>query len=165
MPIFSKQTEMIKKYKNTPIKVPRFEEAAGFYTTRERSLHMSKIRGKNTVPELIFRKALYAEGIRFRVNVKKLPGKPDVANISKKFVVFIDGEFWHGFNWEDKKKKIKSNRKFWIPKIERNMQRDQENNRALEDLGFKVFRFWDHEIKSGLEKCIEQVANYLYKSV
>ncbi len=152
---------MIKKYKNTPIKVPRFEEAAGFYTTQERSLHMSKIKGKNTQPELTFRKALYAEGIRFRINVKKLPGKPDIANITKKFVVFIDGEFWHGFNWKEKRKKIKSNRKFWIPKIERNMQRDQENNRALEDLGFKVFRFWDHEIKNELEKCLEQVKNYL----
>ncbi len=62
-------------------------------------------------------------------------------------VIFIDGEFWHGFKWEEKKNKIKSNRGFWIPKIERNMQRDSENNTKLEALGYKVFRVCEHEIK------------------
>lgn len=152
---------MIKKYKNIPIKVPRFEEAAGFYTTRERSLQMSKIKGKNTLPELTFRKALYAEGIRFRVNVKKLPGKPDVANVTKKFVVFIDGEFWHGFNWEEKKDKIKTNRKFWIPKIERNIQRDAQNNLILSRQGFTVFRFWQHEIEKELDSCVGKILRAL----
>jgi DNA mismatch endonuclease (patch repair protein) len=153
---------MIKKYKNTPIKVPRFEEAAGFYTTKERSLQMSKIKGKNTLPELTFRKALYAEGIRFRINVKKLPGKPDVANITKKFVVFVDGEFWHGFNWEEKKDKIKTNRKFWIPKIERNIQRDAQNNLILSRQGFIVFRFWQHEIEKELDSCVGKILRALH---
>ena len=152
---------MSKKYEERPIKVPRFEESAGFYTTKDRSKHMSKIRGRDTKPELSFRKALFNAGIRYRVNVKALPGKPDIANVSKGFVVFIDGEFWHGFNWHEKKAKIKANRDFWIPKIERNMQRDRQNNLKLESMGFRVFRFWEHEIKKDLDGCLKQVTDFL----
>lgn len=148
-------------YQQQPIKVPRFEESKGFYTTKDRSKHMSKIRGKDTKPELSFRKALFCTGVRYRVHVKTLPGKPDIANATKKFVVFIDGEFWHGFNWEAKKSKIKKNRGFWIPKIERNIQRDRENKIKLEEMGYKVFRFWEHEIKKDLGHCIGQILNYL----
>lgn len=152
---------MAKGYKEQPIKVPRFEESAGFYTTKERSKHMSKIKGKNTKPEMIFRKALYCSGVRYRINFKTLPGKPDLSNITKRFVIFIDGEFWHGYNWEEKRGKIKSNRAFWIPKIERNMQRDRENNILLEQMGYKVFRFWEHEVAKGLVGCIEKVLAYI----
>ena len=154
---------MGNSYNQKPIKVPRFEEAQGFYTTKQRSKIMSKIGGKNTKPELAFRKALYQAGVRYRVNVKDLPGKPDIANKSKKFVVFIDGEFWHGHNWEEKKHKIKTNRKFWIPKIERNMQRDQENNQKLRKMGYAVFRFWEREVKNELEGCVARVLRYLAK--
>lgn len=152
---------MSKTYKNDPIKVPRFEESAGFYTTAARSKHMAKIKSKDTKPEIIFRRALYKKGVRYRVAFKKLPGKPDISNVSKRFVVFIDGEFWHGYNWHEKKDKIKTNRAFWIPKIERNVQRDTENNKALEEMGFKVFRFWEHQIKKELDNCIEEVLRFL----
>ncbi len=152
---------MPKTYKEEPIKVPRFEESMGFYTSKERSMHMSKIRGKSTKPELFFRKVLFQAGVRYRVNVKSLPGKPDIANKSKRFVVFIDGEFWHGFKWEEKKPKIKANRGFWIPKIERNMQRDRENDRQLMKMGYKVFRFWEYEIKKETGECLKQVLEYL----
>lgn len=152
---------MPKGYTSDPVKVPRFEESEGFYTTTERSRQMSKIRGKNTKPELAFRKALYNANVRYRVNVKSLPGRPDIANVSKRFVVFIDGEFWHGFRWAEKKRSIKSNRGFWIPKIERNMQRDKENNHKLESMGFKVFRFWEQEINKNLEGCLNQVLEYI----
>lgn len=144
-----------------PIKVPRFEESSGFYTTQSRSRHMAKIKASNTTPELIFRRELYSRGIRYRVDFKGLPGRPDVSNISRKFVVFIDGEFWHGFNWKIKKAKIKSNRDFWIPKIERNMQRDRTNVKKLEDMGFRVFRFWEHEVKKELKRCADSVEHYL----
>lgn len=152
---------MPKTYQNDPIKVPRFEESAGFYTTSARSKHMAKIKSKDTKPEIIFRKALYKKGIRYRIGFKKLPGKPDISNSAKMFVVFIDGEFWHGYNWQEKKDKIKTNRAFWIPKIERNMQRDTQNNEALEKMGFKVFRFWEHQIKKELDNCIEEVLRFL----
>jgi DNA mismatch endonuclease (patch repair protein) len=155
---------MPKEYREQPIKVPRFKESAGFYTTKTRSKHMSKIKGKNTKPELAFRQGLSKLGIRYRIDFKGLPGKPDISNISKKFVVFIDGEFWHGYNWSEKKKRIKATRKFWIPKIERNMQRDKENNRKLRQMGFQVFRFWEHEIKKDLDRCISEIFEYLSSS-
>lgn len=152
---------MPKPYPEFDIKVPRFEEALGFYTTKQRSATMSKIRSKNTKPEIAFRKALWRAGVRFRVNSKHLPGRPDITNKSKKFVVFIDGEFWHGHDWEEKKATIKSNRKFWVPKIERNMQRDQQNNLALEKLGFKVFRFWQKDVEENLGVCLMEVLRYM----
>jgi len=122
---------------------------------------MAKIKGKNTKPELMFRKALYESGVRYRIDFKKLPGKPDISNVTKKFVVFIDGDFWHGYKWKDKKQRIKANRGFWIPKIERNMQRDREINKILKKMGFKVFRFWEHQIIKELEICIEKVLTYI----
>ena len=144
-----------------PIKVPRFKESEGFYTTEKRSKIMSKIKGKNTKPELLFRKSLWKAGVRFRVSEKSLPGKPDISNKSKKLVVFIDGEFWHGYNWEERKIKIKTNREFWIPKIERNMQRDEEVNYLLKEQGYIVFRFWESEIKKELDSAIAKVLHYL----
>jgi DNA mismatch endonuclease (patch repair protein) len=148
-------------YDEPKIKVPRFNEASGFYTTKKRSKIMSKIRGKNTKPELLFRKALWKEGVRYRVDSKKLPGKPDVSIQKYKLAIFIDGEFWHGYNWDERKDKIKSNRGFWVPKIERNMQRDREVNRQLNTMGYTVFRFWEKEIKSELNKCINDVLVYI----
>lgn len=149
------------EYPEKKIKVLRFEEANGFYTTPERSKLMSKIKGKDTKPEILFRKELWKAGIRYRKHEKSLPGNPDVVNKKLKLVIFIDGEFWHGYNWEEKKQKLKSNRDFWISKIERNMQRDQENNLKLETLGFKVFRFWERDVKKETKKCIQLILSYL----
>ncbi|MDB2606912.1 very short patch repair endonuclease [Zobellia sp.] len=152
---------MPKDYSKERIKVPRFNEESGFYTTPERSKIMSKIKGKNTKPELAFRKALYAKGYRYRIDYKKLIGKPDIALKKYKTVIFIDGEYWHGYNWEERKPKVKTNREFWIAKIERNIQRDQEVNEELERKGYKVFRFWEPEIKKDLDRCIGEVVNHL----
>jgi len=148
-------------YEEPKIKVPRFNEASGFYTTKKRSKIMSKIRGINTKPELLFRKALWKKGIRYRVDNKKLPGKPDVSIQKYKLAIFIDGEFWHGYNWDERKDNIKSNRDFWVPKIERNMQRDREVNQQLMDMGYTVFRFWEKEIKNELNICINDVLVYI----
>lgn len=122
----------MSRYEYNKIKVPRFNEKSGFYTTKVRSKHMSKIKGKNTKAEIKFRKALYKLGYRYRIDYNKLIGKPDITLKKYNTVIFIDGEFWHGFNWKEKKEKIKNNRNFWIPKIERNMQRDREVNAELE---------------------------------
>lgn len=148
-------------YKQPKIKVPRFSEEAGFYTTPQRSKMMANIRGSNTKPELQLRRALWAAGVRFRVNVKTLIGKPDIASKKLRFAVFIDGGFWHGYQWDERKPKLKENKDFWIPKIERNMQRDEEVNEELQRMGFKVFRFWDHEIKANLGDCLKQIFTYL----
>lgn len=153
----------MQNYKdNEPIKVPRFEESNGFYTTRKRSEMMSKIKGKNTRPELLLARALWHSGIRYRKHCLTLRGKPDFVNKSLKLVIFVDGEFWHGYAWESKKDKIRSNREFWIPKIERNMQRDAEVNAELEKQGFKIFRFWEKEVKNELGTCLKQVLDYIY---
>ncbi|MEJ1221564.1 very short patch repair endonuclease [Sediminicola sp. 1XM1-17] len=152
---------MSKVYDEERIKVPRFNEALGFYTTPERSKMMGKIRGKNTMPEMQFRKALWAAGYRYRIDYKKLMGKPDIVLEKYKTVIFIDGEFWHGYQWEERKGNIKTNREFWIPKIERNIQRDREVNAALKASGYAVFRFWEKEIKKELEFCLQQVISHL----
>ncbi|WP_316841985.1 very short patch repair endonuclease [Pedobacter gandavensis] len=152
-----------KNYPNVenPIKVPRFEEASGFYTTSQRSKLMSKIRGKNTKAEVLLRKALWAKHIRFRIHVKNMPGKPDIVINKYRLAIFVDGSFWHGFQWEQKKQSIKSNTQFWIPKIERNMQRDKANQKQIENAGYTVMRFWDHEVTKSLEKCVNQVVLYI----
>ena len=151
----------LREYPEAVIKVPRFEESAGFYTTKQRSKMMSSIKGKDTKPELEFRRALWKAGIRYRVNYKLLPGRPDISNKGLRFVVFIDGEFWHGYNWAEKKLKIKTNRDFWIPKIERNMQRDRSNDLKLKEMGYKIFRFWEHEVRKELEICVSHVVLYI----
>lgn len=144
-----------------PIKVPRFEESAGFYTTAKRSQMMSKIRAKNTKPELLLRKALWAKGLRFRVHQAELPGRPDIVIKKYKLAIFIDGEFWHGYRWQETKGHLKKNRGFWIPKIERNMQLDRMNGLQLKAMGYTVFRFWSGEIKKNLNACVNQVLLYL----
>jgi DNA mismatch endonuclease (patch repair protein) len=141
--------------------VPAFSEKNGFVTTEQRSKHMSKIRSKNTKPELEFRKALHAKGVRYRTFSKSLPGKPDLSSVKRKFAVFIDGEFWHGYDWVVQREKIKSNRDFWIAKIERNMQRGKEVDAELEKMGIKVFRFWSKEVKKDLEGCVQKVLDHL----
>jgi DNA mismatch endonuclease (patch repair protein) len=150
-----------KTYLETPIKVPRFEESAGFYTTEERSKLMSRISRKDTKPELEFRRVLWKAGVRFRIHSKSLPGKPDISNKALKFVVFIDGEFWHGHDWHRKKKKLKTNAGFWIPKIERNIQRDKHINMQLESMGFRVFRFWDLQVRNEPGACLKQVLDFI----
>ncbi|WP_073093905.1 very short patch repair endonuclease [Cyclobacterium lianum] len=140
-------------------KILRFSEH--FTTTKERSKLMSKIRGKDTKPEVALRKALWAKGIRYLKNYKKLNGNPDIYISKHRLAIFIDGEFWHGYKWAEKKEKIKSNKEYWIPKIERNMARDMDNNQQLEYLGITVLRFWEHEIKKDLEGCVKKVIGKL----
>jgi DNA mismatch endonuclease, patch repair protein len=138
---------MSKPYKIPKIKVPRFNEESGFYTTPQRSELMSHIRSKNSKPEVALRKALWHFGYRYCCHDRRLPGKPDLVFTKQKIALFVDGDFWHGYDWRHKKEKIKSNAAFWIPKIERNMQRDREVNAQLEALGWRVVRIWEHELK------------------
>lgn len=128
-----------------------------FETTPERSRLMSKIKSKNTKPEIQLRKALWKFGIRYRLNLSNLPGKPDIVITQKKIAVFIDGEFWHGYNWLEKRTKIKSNKEYWIKKIEKNMERDIKNSFLLQDMGYTVIRFWEQEIKKNIDGCIQKI--------
>lgn len=141
--------------------VPAFNATNGFSTTEQRSKIMSKIKCRDTKPEIEFRKALWSKGVRYRTCSKSLPGKPDIASVSSKFAVFIDGEFWHGKDWEIQRGKIKSNKDYWVKKIERNMQRAQEVDLALSEMKIVVFRFWSKEIKKDLEGCVEKVLAHI----
>ncbi len=126
-----------------------------------RSKTMKAIRGKNTSIELKLRSALHKRGLRFRIHYKKLPGSPDIVFVSKKVAIFCDGDFWHGKNWEEKKKKIKTRRDYWIPKIERNMQRDKENRSKIKEMDWTVLAYWDNDIKKNLEVVVEDILGHL----
>ena len=118
---------------------------------------MQRVKCKNTEIELRLRKELWSRGIRYRKNVSKITGKPDIAFIGKKVAVFCDSEFQHGYDWERQRAAIKSNRDFWIPKIERNIERDKKVNEALKAEGWTVLRFWGNEIKNNVEQCADLV--------
>ena len=154
---------VFKSYQNSEdiIKVPKFEENNGFYTTTKQSVAMSKIKSKNSKVELILRKALWKQNIRFRLHSKKLIGIPDILIEKYKLVIFVDGDFWHGFNWEKRRKEIRQNPEFWTLKIERNIQRDRFVNESLELKGYTVMRFWEHQIKKNLSSCVNQVCLYI----
>ncbi len=119
--------------------------------------NMSRIRCKDTGIEIALRKELWSRGLRYRKNAKNIPGKPDIVFIGKKIAVFCDSEFWHGFDWDNRKKDIKSNLDYWIPKIESNMQRDQEVNRQLSEEGWLVLRFWGKQIQKDVCHCADIV--------
>jgi len=132
-----------------------------FKVSAKRSDLMRKIRSDKTTPEILLQKALRKEKIEFKRNCVSIAGKPDIVLIDKKIVVFVDGEFWHGYRWKQKKKKIKDNRDYWIPKIERNIVRDKKNNRQLKIAGWQVIRFWQQQIIKGLPKCIQKIKKSL----
>ncbi len=150
-----------KEYRRPKIAVPEFSEANGFYTTPKRSFNMSKIRSKGTKPEKLLKKALWHAGIRHKSPKKKLLGNPDISLKKYKLVIFVDGAFWHGYDWENRKHAIKSNREFWIAKIERNMQRDEEVNAYYKAKDWRVLRFWDFEVKGELGSCLKSIIDYI----
>ena len=125
------------------------------FSKEKRSWIMSKIQSKNTKLEVTFRKLLWHEGLRYRIHYKKLPGKPDVVFLSKKVAVFIDSHFWHGYDWNMNKKKMKN--EYWKWKIPYNMERDKKNNKKLKKSGWTVLRFWEHQIKKEPYKCIRKI--------
>ena len=130
-------------------------------TKEQISYNMQQVKNKNSKIEVLLRKELWNRGLRYRKNVNRIYGKPDIVFIGKKIAVFCDSEFWHGYNWEERKQDFKSHREFWIPKIERNMERDAEVTAKLESEGWTVIRFWGNEIKKNTTKC----ANIIEKAV
>ncbi len=127
------------------------------HTPEQRRKNMRAVKNKDSQIELLLRKELWSRGLRYRKNCKGIVGKPDITFIGKKVAVFCDSEFWHGYDWENKKHEIKSRQEFWIPKIERNMQRDEEVTAALEQQGWTVLRFWGNEIKKNTKACADQI--------
>lgn len=129
-------------------------------TTEQRKILMAKVKSKDTDLELAVRSALHRQGFRFRKHVKKLPGKPDVVFSKAKVAVFIDGDFWHGYNFEELKPKLSP---FWQEKIGKNIERDQRNFAALEEMGWIVIRVWKHEIKRDLDSVVNKIVAVVKK--
>ena len=126
-------------------------------TPEQRRKNMQAIRSTDTSIEIALRTALWHRGIRYRKNYKQLPGKPDIAITKYRIVVFCDSDYWHGYDWENRHQRIKSNRDYWIPKIERNMARDKEITAQLQAMGWIVLRFWEWQIKKRLNECVDIV--------
>lgn len=124
------------------------------FSKEVRSKIMRSIKGKDTKEEILLSKALWQKGYRYRKNNRSVYGKPDLTFKKYKIAIFVDGEFFHGYNWQEKKYQIKSNLEYWIPKIERNIERDKKVNEYLIKNGWKVIRFWSNFVKKNLEDCI-----------
>ena len=131
------------------------------HTPEQRRKNMQAVKNKDSQIELLLRKELWKRGLRYQKNRTDIFGKPDIVFKGKKVAVFCDSEFWHGYNWKERKKAFKSHQEFWIPKIERNMEREIEVTTILESEGWTVLRFWGKEIKKETEKC----ANIIEKAV
>ena len=127
-------------------------------STRKR---MSHVKLKGGEAENILAKELWRRGYRYRKNDKKLPGSPDIAIQKYKVAVFVDGEFWHGYEWERKKEKIKRNKAYWTEKIEENIRRDNRVNQELIALGWTPVRFWSKEIIRDVAGCADDIESLI----
>jgi DNA mismatch endonuclease (patch repair protein) len=113
--------------------------------------------------EVMMRRALWAAGCRYRKNVKELPGRPDMVFPRARIAVFCDGDFWHGRDWESRQRKLSqgTNSEYWLAKIQRNMERDRQNDRQLQEMGWTVLRFWESQIRSDMARVARTVLGVL----
>lgn len=127
------------------------------------SKRMANIHLKGGKAESILAKSLWNKGLHYYKNYKILPGSPDIAITKYKIAIFVDGEFWHGENWDYRKKRLKRNRDYWIEKIEENMARDKKNDTLLLSLGWTPLHFWERQVIKQLDDCIAVIMNEIYK--
>jgi len=123
---------------------------------------MAANRAKNTKVELALRRELHARGIRFRLHAREVPGRPDIVIRKYRLAVFVDGDFWHGNAWRRRGLKrleddFNVNREFWVAKIRRNMERDQEVTQQLKASGWIVFRFWESSLRQDISGAADLV--------
>lgn len=134
-------------------------------TPEQRKKNMQNIRSKDTAIEIRLRKALWHKGYRYRKNLKNLPGKPDIVLTKYKIAIFCDSEFFHGKDWEILKPQLKKSKNgmFWIEKISRNIERDEEINKKLLFMGWTVIRFWGKEILQNTDECIRVIEEAIFE--
>lgn len=134
-------------------------------TKEQRHRNMQNIKGKDTSIEIKLRKALWHKGYRYRKNVPTLPGKPDIALTKYKLAIFCDSEFFHGNDWEVLKPRLErgNNAAFWVNKISRNRERDDEVNKRLLFMGWTVIRFWGTEINKNVELCVKVIEETIFE--
>ena len=126
-------------------------------TDEATSKRMASVKLKKGKDEVAIAKALWHKGYRYWLNRKKLPGSPDIALQKHKVAIFVDGEFWHGYDWESRKPKLKRNREYWIEKIEENMARDKRVDNELRAIGWTPIHFWSKEVKKDVDECISKI--------
>lgn len=143
-----------------PMKEPRFHGEV----TEKSHKNMSRIRGKDTSIEVVLRKALWHRGFRYRKNYKELPGRPDIVLTKYRIAIFCDSEFFHGKDWEVLKPQLErgKNADFWIEKISKNQQRDEEVNQQLQYLGWTVIRFWGKDITKHTDECVQVIEETIF---
>lgn len=136
-------------------------------TSEKRQKIMSSIKSKDTSIEVILRRALWKKGIRYRKNYKELPGTPDIAITKYRIAIFCDSEFFHGKNWEKLKLRLEngSNSSYWIKKISRNRERDNEVDNALRFREWIVLRFWGEDIKKHTNECVAVIEEAMIDSI
>ena len=130
-------------------------------TPEQRKKTMKAIRNKETKPEVFLRKELWNLGYRYRKNSRDIFGKPDIVFLKKKIAVFCDGEFWHGYNYQEGKDASGTNKEYWNKKIKRNIERDKEVNEYLLQQGWVVLRFWSRKILKNRDECIKIIIEKL----
>ena len=126
-------------------------------STPETRKRMSTVKLKGGKAEILLAKALWHQGYRYRKNDKRLPGSPDIAILKYNIAVFVDGEFWHGKDWEARKMRLKRNREYWIEKIEENMARDLRDDHLLVQAGWVPIHFWEKEVIKDLSACVATI--------
>lgn len=133
-------------------------------TKEQRRRNMQHIRSKDTSIEIMLRKALWEKGYRYRKNYKVLLGRPDIVLTKYKIAIFCDGDFFHGKDWEVLKSRLENsnNSEFWINKISRNMERDNEVDKELLFLGWTVIRFWGKDILKKTDECVQVVEETIF---
>lgn len=123
---------------------------ADVHSTTVRSYNMSKIKGKDTRPEILVRKYLFSKGFRYRLHNKKLPGTPDIVLPKYKTVIFINGCFWHGHEGCKYYVIPKTRTDWWLDKINRNIEKDKENKIKLTNIGWSIIEIWECELKASV---------------
>lgn len=126
-------------------------------STPETRKRMSQIALKGGRAETLLAKALWHRGYRYRRNFKKLPGTPDIAILKHRIAVFVDGEFWHGKNWDNRKNRLKSNKEYWLEKIGENINRDNRNDVLLSQSGWVAVHFWEKDVLKNTEGCVRAI--------
>ena len=134
-------------------------------TKEQRHKNMKNIRSKDTSIELKLRKELWRRGYRYRKNYTELPGKPDIVLTKYKIAIFCDSEFFHGKDWEVLKQQLEKgkNADFWIKKISKNQQHDDDINKQLQFLGWTVIRFWGKDIMKKTDECIQVIEENIFE--
>ena len=131
-------------------------------TQKQRRKCMRRVRAKDTKPEIALRKGLWKRGVRYRKNVRALPGTPDIVLAGRKIAIFVDGDFWHARGHrENPGEEVASNQSFWRAKLARNVERDREVNDALTEMGWLVLRFWTSDIEKDLAGVLAEIDEYL----